>query len=398
MKLSYLICTVLFVGLISSSCHLNLNADEDDGGSDPDTTSVFYTATDSLPSNFSGTTNSASTADLDGDDDLDIALALPAARNIVLANNGNGNFSTSTISAQANNSQSVVTTDFNNDGRIDIFFVNLATNSTQNSELYINSQGGFSDFSNQIPVNGAFTSVDLSDFNGDGLPDILIGSETQNSLLRNNGNASFDDLTTQRLPQFTGITRDVVFGDITGDNLEDIIIANQNANRILINTGGGFFTNQPERYPFLNQVEESRDVELVDVDGDGDLDLYVGNSNLQGGASSQDRLLINNQGTFVDQTTDRLPDLSSNTFDAEFADFDGDGDPDLAVGNYDGGLRLLLNNGNGIFSDQSGSWIPEGFFPLATDLEVGDYDNDGFFDIYIAVRNGADQLLLQRSR
>ncbi|TYP92662.1 Repeat domain-containing protein [Fodinibius salinus] len=397
MKISYLICIILFVGLISSSCQLNLNDDGDDGGR-PDTASVFYTATDSLPSNLSGTSNNASTADLDGDGDLDIALALPTARNLILFNNGNGTFSTSIISSQANNSQSVITTDFNSDGRTDIFFVNLATNSTQNSELYINSQNNFSDLSNQIPVNGAFTSVDLTDFNDDGLPDMLIGSETQNSLLRNNGNGSFDDLSTQRLPQFTGITRDVVFGDITGNNLEDIIIANQNSNRVLINTGSGFFTDQSGRYPFLNQVEESRDVELADVDADGDLDLFVGNSNLQGGASSQDRLLINKQGSFVDQTTDRLPDLSSNTFDTEFADFDGDRAIDLAVGNYDGGLRLLLNNGNGFFNDQSDSWIPKNFFPLTTDIEIGDYNNDGSFDIYVAVRNGTDQLLLQHSQ
>jgi hypothetical protein len=75
---------------------------------------------------------------------------------------------------------------------------------------------------------------------------------------------------------------------------------------------------------------------------------------------------------------------------------DGDNDLDIAVGNYYGGIRILLNNGNGFFSDNTANWIPEDFFPQTLDLELADFNGDDKIDIYIAVRDGNNQLLLQK--
>ncbi len=58
---------------------------------------------------------------------------------------------------------------------------------------------------------------------------------------------------------------------------------------------------------------------------------------------------------------------------------------------------MLINDGNGFYSDQSTNWLPDEFLPLVTDLEIADLNNDGLVDLYISVREGNDQLLLQRS-
>lgn len=395
------ILSLLLVGIVINSCGLNLNAPDDGtGGSDPDTTAKFQNVSSSnLPSGLSGTTQKGKAADFDRDGDLDLALAIPFAANKLLINDGSGNFadeSTTRLPALDSNTRDLAVADFNSDGNPDLFFVG---NQTAN-ELYINEgQGNFSDLSNRIPVSGNFTSITALDIDGTGSVDVMIGNLGQNVMLINSGNAFFTDQTTQRLPQQTNNTRDIVFGDITGDNLRDMIIANDSGNRSLINTGSGFFVDQtPNRIPFTNSIEETRDVELVDVDNDGDNDIYFGNAGFESGSTPQDRLLINNgQGIFSDQTPDRLPAITTVTLDAEFADLDDDGDLDLIIGNYNGGISVLINDGSGFYSDQSTNWLPDEFLPLVTDLEIADLNNDGRVDLYISAREGNDQLLLQRS-
>jgi hypothetical protein len=392
---------LLIFGIFANSCGLNLNAPDDgNNGTDPDTTAFFRNATASnLPDGLSETSMKAKTGDIDNDGDLDLVVGLELQANKILINQGSGSFtdeSSSRLPAQNFDTQDVTVADLNSDGNLDLFF---ASNQNQTNELFINNgNGSFSDLSNRIPVTGNSSSVESRDIDGDGSTDILIGNIGQNVILMNSGNAFFNNQTTQRLPQIVDPTRDIEFGDITGNSVPDIIVGNENANRILINTGSGFFNDQTSnRLIFINAIEETQDVNLVDVDSDSDLDIYFGNSGFQDGSDPQDRLLINNgQGFFSDQTADRLPSIITNTFDAEFADLDDDQDVDLIVGNYNGGIRVLINNGNGFFTNQTNAWIPENFTPLVTDLEVADFNNDDQPDIYISVRNGQDQLLLQR--
>lgn len=400
--MSYKAITVIFlIGVFTSSCGWDLNAPDDgNGGTDPDTTAIYQNATSSnLPDGLSETSMKTRAGDIDNDGDPDLVVAIEVQANKILINDGSGSFSdesSSRLPAQNYDTQDVTVADLNSNGNLDLFFV---SNQNQTNELYINNgTGNFSDLSNRIPVTGNSTSVEAQDIDGDGSTDILIGNLGQNIFLANTGNAFFNNQTTQRLPQIADPTRDIEFGDVTGNNLLDIIVGNDNANRVLVNTGSGFFNDQTSnRLTFINAIEETQDVNLVDVDGDGNLDIYFGNLGFADGSNPQDRLLINNgQGFFSDQTADRLPAITTNTFDAEFADLDGDQDLDLIVGNYDGGIRVLTNNGNGFFTDVTNTWIPEDFTPLVADLEVADFNNDDLPDIYIAVRDGQDQLLLQR--
>lgn len=394
---------VFLAGIFTVSCDLNLNApDNGDNGSDPDTTAIYRNATDShLPEELTGTSAKAKAGDIDNDGDLDLAVASELQANILLINDGSGKFSdesNSRLPAQQYDSQDLMITDLNNEGNLDLFFVG---NQNETNELYINEgDGSFSDLTNRIPLSGTSTSVAANDVDGDGSMDILIGNIGQNVMLMNSGNVFFNNQTNERLPQISDPTRDIEFGDLTGDNLQDIIIGNEEINRIWINTGSGFFTDQTEnRMPLISDLEETYDVNIADIDDDGDRDLYFGNADFRNEANPQDRILINDgQGFFSDQTSDRLPNITTNTYDAEFIDLDDDDALDLVVGNYDGGIRVLLNNGDGYFSDESNSWIPEDFTPRVTDLEVADFNNDDLPDIYISVRDGQDQLLLQQEQ
>jgi len=396
------ILLLFIIGFLVNACGWNLNApDGGNGGSEPgDETPYFNNVSSSnLPDESNFQSNAAKAVDINKDNNLDLVLAIGLQQNKVLINNGNGLFndeSSDRLATRNLNSQDIAIADFNTDGNIDLFF---PSEQNQSSGLAINnSSGTFSDLSNRIPVAGNFTAAVPLDFDNDGTIDLFIGNRRQNILLENSGNAFFNNQTTQRLPQILDTTYDITVGDITENNMPDLLAANEGPNLILINTGSGFFSNQSgNRIPYIDAVEESHHVSLADVDNDGDLDIYYGNTGFQENANPQDRLLINNgQGSFSDQTSDRLPAITTNTFDVELKDLDNDGDLDLVVGNYNGGLRILLNNGNGYFTDQSDDWLPNNLTPLVKDIEVADFNGDGLLDIYIAIRSGQDQLLLQQ--
>ncbi|MCB9886691.1 MAG: VCBS repeat-containing protein [Planctomycetes bacterium] len=128
-------------------------------------------------------------------------------------------------------------------------------------------------------------------------------------------------------------------------------------------------------------------IAVGDVDDDGDIDILLGNS-----SNGPSQLLLNDgNGRFVDGTAGRLPPPATGfaTHSIDLVDTDGDGDLDIVIGNAQNlPNQVLLNDGTGVFSD-----APLGFLPAnavtTVDQILGDFDNDGDIDWFLADRPNA---------
>jgi hypothetical protein len=169
------------------------------------------------------------------------------------------------------------------------------------------------------------------------------------------------------------------FVDIDGDGDLDLYVSQVGAtNRLLLNDGTGNFTDITVSAGLLDP-SNSRGASFADVNGDGHLDLYQLNTDLP------NRLYLNDgKNHFERQWETGLEDDGSGQT-ACFADIDGDGDNDLFFTNFDKTNKLYINNGRGEFTDateESGltSAADSGGFQC----EFGDIDNDGDLDLHIA--------------
>jgi hypothetical protein len=391
--------------------------DRPGNGGGSDSTAIFtdVSATNIPVDNLSGNSMDARAADIDNDGDLDLVIAIEFFRNRILINDGNGVFtdqSAERLSGRDFDTEDIAIADFDGNGGLDIFF---ASEDNGTNEFYLNNgDGTFSDASARIRVAGTSNAALASDIDNDGDFDILLGNNGTNDVLINDGSGFFQDQSTSRFPsQVNDITQDLALGDIDGDGDQDLLIANEGDNRLLLNTGNGFFINQNQnRLPLVGNVQETRDADLANIDGDNDLDIYFGNITIfQTGSNSQDRLLVNaGQGFFNDVTVNQLPAIALNTFDGDFFDIDRDGDFDIIAGDF-GSLdspsgnftgsnfaRVFINDGTGFYSDQTGTYFPENFSPAVVDLEIADFNNDGLTDIYVANFRSQDVLLLQQGQ
>ena len=238
------------------------------------------------------------------------------------------------------------------------------------------------------------TDVDLVDVDADGDLDLFVAEGTDsaavraNRLLLNDGTGHFIDVSATHLPVGLANSTKADFGDVDGDGDLDAIVGRLGPEQLLINDGTGHFTDGsgrlPPPLPFLQDI--TADARLADVDGDGDLDILLGNENPfnpspTGGA--QDRLWINDgAGRFADQTATHLPVANDQTGAILPGDIDGDGDLDLVVLNR-GQDFVLVNDGAGVFANQTAAR-----FPVTADTSrnggLADLDGDGDRDLVVA--------------
>ena len=189
-------------------------------------------------------------------------------------------------------------------------------------------------------------------------------------------------------------------GDINGDNEEDILISSSKGNsiQILIKNGSDYYLDKKNKKIFedLKNVENS-EILPFDADNDGDLDLYYSSGSVEHSIYSQtlyDRLLLNNgKGEFID-SNQTLPDINNkiSTGVVKSGDIDNDGDQDLFVGErikigsygLPGSGFILMNDGNGNFSNQTKKIAPElTNIGMITDASFEDIDSDGHLDLII---------------
>lgn len=350
----------------------------------------------------------AKPADLDGDGDLDLVVAVEFGSNVVLRNDGGARFVDATppsLRRVARDSEDIAVADLDTDGRLDLVFV---SEDDRVHEVYRGDGAlGFTAVTRGLPVSGVANAVEAADLDADGDIDLVIGNAGQNHLLWGDGAGGFVDGTADALPPSGHVTQDIDLGDVDGDGEIDLVEGNEDGNRVLWGDGTGRFglsgahddagaggvTLLPER----PGGEETREVDLGDVDGDGDLDVVLANVGWQG-RPAQDRLLLNDgRGVFADATAERLPAEGGHTVDADLVDLDGDGDLDIVTANAFGGpngWRVWSNDGRGAFTDATARFLPPGLSGNGVDVEAADFDGDGVLDLYFANHSSRDILLL----
>ena len=268
--------------------------------------------------------------------------------------------------------------DFNGDGIQDLAVTNQVSNNV--NILLGNGSGGFTNASGSpIAVGAVAYGVAVGDFNGDGITDLAVtnfGSGTV-SILLGNGDGTF----TQTLIPTVAVGTNpygVAVGDFNGDGVADLVITNETSStvRIFLGNGDGTFTQATGSPVPVGTNPYS--VAVADFNGDGIQDLAVANN----GSGNVSILLGNGNGTFTNASAS--PIAVGSTFALATGDFNGDGIPDLAVTNYavSGTVRLLLGNGDGTFTNASGSPVAVGNSPIG--VNVGDFNGDGIADLAVA--------------
>ncbi len=340
--------------------------------------------------------------DVDGDGDVDLVFGERNLQDRLYLNDGQGVFVDSTkgrMPALFEKTRALKFADVDGDGDMDLFegpeygFLKLFLN---------DGKGFFKDVSSvNLPNHWCYPwSFSTGDVDGDGDVDLVIANDSHqtNSLLINDGKGKFTDETVKRLPYHPDDTRRVLLGDFDGDGDLDIFSVNCGSEcRVYLNDGKGFFKDSPSSFKKTISGYFFAGA-LGDLDGDGDPDVVVGGMSGLGCG-----VLRNDKGVFSLAGGVFIPGLRHDTRDIALLDFNHDGLPDIVLGttprymNESSPNVLLVNMGNCRFANGQGRWLqPKSMETWA--LKAADFDGDGDTDLAAMNRYSAPQIYFSLQR
>lgn len=346
----------------------------------------------------SGCDQNAAEGDFNGDGKVDLAIGNGSectgsgGATILLLGNGDGTFQASTIAIPEVGGP-LAAADLNGDGKLDL----VINNAGQVPEIYLgNGDGTFSYRTSYFPGvsdSPAATPPVVADFGPNGKPDILV----DNVLLLGNGDGTFQGVNATPVPAGLGgvngsTTDSIATGDFFSNGQQDVAVIGACSTSapscvyILMNNTSSSLT-LTNTYP-LQQAAYA--IATADLNGDNKLDLVVTGQDPTTQEWSYSVLLGNGYGTF--QTPAFYAQSVIGTPSAfVIADFNNDHKPDLAIAlgaNASNSLAVLLGNGDGTFG--SPTYV---FDAGASTVVTADFNGDGNADLAVGATAGTGLLL-----
>ncbi len=335
--------------------------------------------------------------------------------------------------------------DYDNDGRLDIFFTNGALLSDPmpdgkmpdksdkrfwNRLYHQNADGTFTDVTERSGLTGMpqgyySMGVAVGDYDNDGFEDLYVTGYSGNSLYHNNGNGTFTDVTEKAGVKGGGWSASAGFFDYDNDGKLDLLVTRYidwtfKTNRycgerppngaraychpdnydgltniLYHNNGDGTFTDVSHKAGIANPHGKGLGVSFADYDADGFTDIFVANDSVQ-------CFLYHNNGNRTFSEVGLVAGVGYNedgkTFAGmgiDFSDYDNDGLPDIVVTDLSNERYMLFRNeGTGTFRDvTSTSGIGSATLAFSGwSTHLFDYDNDGWKDLFVAQSHVMDTI------
>jgi hypothetical protein len=326
--------------------------------------------------------------------------------------------------------------DYDNDGRLDIFFTNGAKIDDPmpadkqpdksdkrfwNRLYHQNTDGTFTDVTDKAGLSGAAQNrygmgVAVGDYDNDGFEDLYVTSYGANTLYRNNHDGTFTDVTARAGVAAGGWSASAGFFDYDNDGHLDLFVTRYvtwsfEANRycgekppgaraychpdnfdgitniLYHNNGDGTFTDVSQKSGIASASGKGLGVAFADYDDDGYPDIYVANDSVQCFLYHNDR-----DGTFTEAGLLAGVGLNEDGkvfagMGVDFSDYDNDGRPDILVTDLSNERYMLFHhNGDGSFRDvRNSSGVGAATLTFSGwSTRLFDYDNDGWKDIFVA--------------
>ncbi|MBV9622477.1 MAG: CRTAC1 family protein [Acidobacteria bacterium] len=323
--------------------------------------------------------------------------------------------------------------DYDNDGWMDIYLVNSGTcdffrpDPPLRNALYRNNRDGtFTDVTEKagVPGGGYGMGVAVGDYDGDGFPDLLVTQYNGMVLYHNNGNGTFTDVTRKAGLPATGWATSAVWFDYDNDGRLDLFVCRfidfaPSKNKfcgdresglrwyctprvydpapswLFHNNGDGTFTDVSEDSGIAKYLGKAWGVVACDINNDGFMDLFVGNDTV-----ANFLFLNRGKGKFAEAGVEANVGYSAegharSGMGVDAGDYDQDGWTDLFVSNIDHErYSLYHNNHDESFDDMAAA----NGIAKVTGLMSGwgvkffDYDNDGNLDLFLANGHPDDKI------